>query len=81
VAFPGSTELNILEKLASFETSGQQNGIDEDGSEYIMNGMDYTEIIDEKGAQVINKTKNPTFSTLNVTLARTGLASVMSIIN
>ncbi len=78
VAFPGSTELNILEKLASFETSGQQNGIDEDGSEYIMNGVDYTEIIDEKGAQVINRTKNPTFSTLNVALARTGLASVVS---
>ena len=69
-------EMNILEKLESFEQAGTGNGYGFESSDKPMEITVQGENIEErKAAAAANR---PTFSTLSVALARTGLASVVS---
>ncbi|MDX9942307.1 MAG: fasciclin domain-containing protein [Bacteroidales bacterium] len=69
-------EMNIVEKLASFENAANGNGysfdITSSKKDILVQGENKEE---RKAASAAN---GPTFSTLNVALARTGLAGVVS---
>lgn len=69
-------EMNIVNKLASFSNSDNGNGFTIESGNNPMEMLVIGDNIEERKAAAASN--RPTFSTLNVALARTGLAGVVS---
>lgn len=69
-------EMNIVDKLASFSNSDNGNGFTIESGNNPMEMLVIGDNIEERKAAA--SSNRPTFSTLNVALARTGLAGVVS---